>query len=67
MVDFDDAGKKNWAEFVQAALTLKPGSARDTPERQHATGAASDHVKREIWFLVTQYINFTKVSPGFVG
>lgn len=42
MVDFDDAGKKNWAESVQAALTLKPGSARDTPERQHAKGAASD-------------------------
>lgn len=39
-VDFDDAGKKNRAALLQAANTLKPGLARDTPEAQHAIPGA---------------------------
>jgi hypothetical protein len=57
IIDFDDAGKKNWAEFVQATQTLKPGLARDTPERQQA---ASNHGKQGIRVLVTKYNNFKK-------
>ena len=39
-VDFDDAGKKNRAAFLQPANTLMPGLARDTPEDQHAIPGA---------------------------